>query len=45
MSAKGARFTPGGVREGTAGHDVAYIHPKGNKENPISGNGALIELV
>jgi lactoylglutathione lyase len=39
------RFTPGGIRRGAAGHDVIFIHPKGNEEFPISGNGVLIELV
>lgn len=45
MSAHGVRFTPGGIRKGAAGHDVVFIHPKGNDETPISGNGVLIELV
>jgi lactoylglutathione lyase len=39
------RFTPGGIRRGAAGHDVIFIHPKGNAEFPVSGNGVLIELV
>ena len=30
---------------GAAGHNVTFIHPKGNKDAPISGNGVLVELV
>jgi lactoylglutathione lyase len=41
----GVRFTPGGIRAGAAGHDVCFIHPKGNDESPIGGAGVLIELV
>jgi lactoylglutathione lyase len=41
----GVRFTPGGIRAGAAGHDVCFIHPKGNEESPIGGAGVLIELV
>ena len=39
------RFTPGGIRKGAAGHDVCFIHPKGNEAAPIGGEGVLIELV
>lgn len=45
MTAKGVRFTPGGIRKGAAGYDVVFIHPKGNDASPVSGNGVLIELV
>jgi lactoylglutathione lyase len=45
LTAKGMRFTPGGVRKGAAGHDVTFLHPKGNEEFPLSGEGVLIELV
>jgi lactoylglutathione lyase len=45
MSQQGVRFTPGGIRKGAAGHNVAFIHPKGNAEAPLCGNGVLIELV
>ncbi|HBS03615.1 MAG TPA: lactoylglutathione lyase [Leptospiraceae bacterium] len=45
MTAKGMRFTPGGIRKGAAGHNVCFIHPKGNDEFPMSGEGVLIELV
>ena len=41
----GMRFTPGGIRKGAAGHDVCFIHPKGNDASPLSGEGVLIELV
>jgi lactoylglutathione lyase len=39
------RFTPGGIRKGAAGFDVTFIHPKGNEQFPLSGEGVLIELV
>ncbi len=45
MSAQGVRFAPGGIRRGAAGHDICFIHPKGNDEFPLSGEGVLIELV
>ncbi len=45
LRAQGVRFTPGGVRPGAAGHRVCFIHPKGNEELPIGGEGVLIELV
>lgn len=45
MTDKGVRFTPGGIRKGAAGHDVTFIHPKGNESAPIGGAGVLIELV
>ena len=31
--------------KGAAGHDVCFIHPKGNEERPVAGEGVLIELV
>jgi lactoylglutathione lyase len=45
LSSKGMRFTPGGVRKGASGYDVCFIHPKGNEDFPLSGEGVLIELV
>lgn len=45
MERQGVRFTPGGIRKGAAGHDVCFIHPKGNEDAPIGGEGVLIELV
>lgn len=45
MEEKGVRFTPGGIRKGAAGHNVVFIHPKGNDEAPIGGAGVLVELV
>ena len=45
LEAAGVRFTPGGIRKGAAGHDVCFIHPKGNDESPIGGEGVLVELV
>mmetsp|Transcript_23087 Transcript_23087/g.48275 ORF Transcript_23087/g.48275 Transcript_23087/m.48275 type:complete len:232 (-) Transcript_23087:337-1032(-) len=45
METQGVRFTPGGIRKGASGHDVTFIHPKGNESSPIGGGGVLIELV
>jgi lactoylglutathione lyase len=45
MTAHGVRFAPGGIRKGAAGHDVCFIHPKGNDAFPVGGEGVLIELV
>ncbi len=45
LSEKGVRFTPGGIRKGAAGHDVCFIHPKGNDALPLCGEGVLIELI
>eukprot|EP00579_Thalassiosira_antarctica_P014674 CAMPEP_0201937784 /NCGR_PEP_ID=MMETSP0903-20130614/40171_1 /ASSEMBLY_ACC=CAM_ASM_000552 /TAXON_ID=420261 /ORGANISM="Thalassiosira antarctica, Strain CCMP982" /LENGTH=203 /DNA_ID=CAMNT_0048478863 /DNA_START=166 /DNA_END=777 /DNA_ORIENTATION=+ len=45
MESQGVRFTPGGIRKGASGHDVTFIHPKGNEQSPIGGEGVLIELV
>jgi lactoylglutathione lyase len=45
LSAQGLRFAPGGIRNGAGGHDIAFVHPKGNEEFPFSGEGVLIELV
>ena len=45
LEENGVRFTPGGIRAGAAGHDVCFIHPKGNDETPIGAEGVLVELV
>jgi lactoylglutathione lyase len=45
LEAQGMRFAPGGIRKGAAGFDVCFIHPKGNEQFPLSGEGVLIELV
>ena len=45
LEAQGLRFTPGGIRQGASGHDVCFIHPKGNDASPVGGEGVLIELV
>ena len=45
LSDHGVRFAPGGIRKGAAGYDITFLHPKGNDEFPISGEGVLIELV
>lgn len=45
LESNGVRFTPGGIRKGAAGFDVCFIHPKGNDDSPIGGEGVLIELV
>lgn len=45
LEGQGVRFTPGGIRKGAAGHDVCFIHPKGDGAHPQGGEGVLIELV
>jgi lactoylglutathione lyase len=45
LTAQGVRFAPGGIRKGAAGFDICFLHPKGNEEFPIGGEGVLIELV
>ena len=45
LEGQGVRFTPGGIRKGAAGHDVCFIHPKGNADFPIGSEGVLVELV
>jgi lactoylglutathione lyase len=45
MTAHGVRFAPGGIRKGAAGHDICFVHPKGNDDFPLCGEGVLIELV
>jgi len=45
LTCQGLRFAPGGIRKGAAGFDICFVHPKGNDEFPLSGEGVLIELV
>jgi len=45
LDARGVRFAPGGIRRGAAGHDVCFIHPRGDDAHPQGGEGVLIELV
>jgi lactoylglutathione lyase len=45
MSEQGVRFAPGGIRKGASGHDICFVHPKGNDQCPISAEGILLELV
>jgi lactoylglutathione lyase len=47
LTSKGVRFTPGGIRKGASGHNVCFIHPKGNAAAgfPIGAGGVLVELV
>ena len=45
LGEQGVRFAPGGIRKGAAGFDVTFIHPKGNEQFPLGGEGVLIELV
>ena len=45
LTANGVSFAPGGIRKGAAGYDITFLHPKGNEEFPIGGEGVLIELV
>jgi lactoylglutathione lyase len=45
LGSRGLRFAPGGIRKGAAGFDICFVHPKGNEEFPVGGEGVLIELV
>lgn len=45
LTTQGLRFAPGGIRRGAAGHDICFVHPKGNDQSPLGGEGVLIELV
>ena len=45
LGSHGVRFAPGGIRRGAAGFDITFLHPKGNEEFPIGGEGVLVELV
>ena len=45
LTREGVRFAPGGIRKGAAGHDICFVHPRGNDEFPVGGEGVLIELV
>ena len=45
LTAQGVRFAPGGIRQGAAGFDICFLHPKASDEFPISGEGVLVELV
>jgi lactoylglutathione lyase len=45
LGSQGVRFAPGGIRKGASGHDICFVHPKGNDQFPQGGEGVLIELV
>jgi lactoylglutathione lyase len=45
LAAQGVRFAPGGIRRGGSGFDICFVHPKGNEQFPVGGEGVLIELV
>ena len=45
LGSQGVRFAPGGIRKGASGFDICFIHPKGDDEFPMGGEGVLIELV
>lgn len=45
LSANGVRIAAGGIRKGAAGHDICFIHPRGDEEFALGGEGVLIELV
>ena len=45
LSARGVRFTPGGIRTGASGHAVCFVHPKPSADAPRSAEGVLLELV
>ncbi|MEM9075261.1 MAG: VOC family protein [Myxococcota bacterium] len=44
LKEQGVRFI-GSMAPGAAGHDIIFIHPKGNDTFPQGGEGVLIELV
>ena len=44
LEAQGVRFTPGGIRKGASGHDVCFIHPRGNEASPQGGEGGWDRL-
>ena len=45
LAEQGMRFAPGGIRKVASGYDICFVHPKGNEDFPIGGEGVLIELV
>jgi lactoylglutathione lyase len=45
LTAKGVRFTPGGIRKGASGYDICFVHPRGNEQFPLCSEGVLLELV
>ena len=45
LTEQGMRFAPGGIRKGASGFDVCFVHPKGNEDFTVGGEGVLIELV
>jgi lactoylglutathione lyase len=45
LTAQGVRFAAGGIRKGAAGYDVCFVHPRGNEQFPLGGEGVLLELV
>lgn len=45
LTARGVRFTPGGIRKGAEGREMAFIHPKASEAFPVGGEGVMIELV
>ena len=45
LGSQGLRFAPGGIRKGASGHDICFVHPRGDEAHPKSGLGVLIELV
>ena len=45
LTAQGVRFTPGGIRKGAEGREMAFIHPKASEAFPHGGEGVMIELV
>jgi lactoylglutathione lyase len=45
LTEHGVRFAPGGIRVGAGGHEMCFVHPKGNDEFPLGGQGVLIELI
>ncbi len=44
LKGEGVRIL-GEISPGAAGHDVCFVHPKGNEASPIGATGVLLELV
>jgi lactoylglutathione lyase len=44
LAARGVRFA-GDIRKGATGHEICFIHPRGDEGQVQGGEGVLIELV
>ena len=41
LTAQGVRFAPGGIREGAAGFDICFLHPKAQRRISDRGGGRV----